>query len=212
MILQSLALWLPIAYLFGGIPTGVLLARAKGIDLRRVGSGNIGATNATRALGPKWGFVVFAFDALKASFPVFLAGRAWAMGGRPDVDVQLALIAVVAVLGHIFPIYLRFRGGKGVACALGVFLALDPAVALAALLMYGQGLWLTRTSAVGSLTAVSSIAMALMLGDRPASQQVLGVVVAAIIWWRHIENVKRVIADAKSRKASRTTAEIDERP
>lgn len=210
-ILQSPALWLPIAYLLGGIPTGVVLARAKGVDLRRVGSGNIGATNATRALGTKWGLVVFALDALKAAAPVFLAGRAWALGQRPDADVLLAWVAMVAVLGHIFPAYLRFRGGKGVACALGVFLALDPAVALAALVMYVQGLWLTRTSAVGSLTAVSAIALCLVLSDRPVSQQLLGVAMAVVIWWRHVDNVKRVVADAKARKASTTTSRSEGR-
>jgi len=179
---------------------GVLVAGLRGIDLRKVGSGNIGATNATRALGKKLGFVVFGLDALKAALPVFLASRSWALGGRPDQEVWVCVVAFAAVIGHVFPIYLRFRGGKGVACALGVFLAIDPAVALASLLMYGQGLFLTRTSAVGSLTAVSSIAMALLLGARPVPQQILGLVIATLIWWRHVGNIKRLVSDAKARK------------
>lgn len=208
-LLQSPLWWIVFAYFLGGIPMGVLVARAKGIDLRRIGSGNIGATNATRALGAKLGLSVFGLDALKAALPVFLAGRGWAMGARPDVEPWLAAVAFAAVMGHIFPVYLRFRGGKGVACALGVFLSLDPAVALAALVMYLQGLWLTRTSAVGSLTAVSAIVMSLLLGERPESQQALGVVVAAVIWWRHASNIKQLVSEAKARKAaaSRTNAE-----
>lgn len=210
-LLQSPLWWIVFAYFLGGIPMGVLVARVKGIDLRRVGSGNIGATNATRALGAKLGLCVFGLDALKAALPVFLAGRGWALGTHPDAEPWLAGVAFAAVMGHIFPLYLRFRGGKGVACALGVFLSLDPAVALAALVMYVQGLWLTRTSAVGSLTAVSAIAMSLLLGDRPESQQALGVVVAAVIWWRHASNIRQLVSEAKARKLAANRPDVDGR-
>lgn len=199
-VAQSVVAWTALAYLVGAIPMGVLLARAKGIDLRKVGSGNIGATNAARALGGKLGLVVFVLDALKAALPVWLASRSWALGDGIDAHVGLALVAFAAVVGHIFPVYLGFRGGKGVACAFGVFLALDPPVAGAALLLYAQGLWLTRTSAIGSLTAVTALTVCVLIADRPRPEQMLALAVAALIWVRHRENVRRLIANAKERK------------
>lgn len=193
--------WTILGYLVGAIPTGVILARLRGIDLRTVGSGNIGATNAARALGTKLGLVVFVLDAGKAALPVWLASLA--LGTGPESRWGLALVAMAAVLGHIFPIYLRFRGGKGVACALGIFLALDPPVALAAVIMYAQGIWLTRTSAVGSLTAVTAITIAVIIAGKPVPYQVLAVAAGAIIWLRHTSNIRQLLAEAKARKAAR---------
>lgn len=198
---HSLVPWLVIAYLVGSIPTGVLLAHAKGIDLRKVGSGNIGATNAARALGARWGVVVLVLDAIKSAFPVALASQPWALGSLPEPEPALACVAFTAVLGHIFPLYLRFRGGKGVACGLGIFVALDPPIALVAIAMYVQGLWLTRISAVGSLTAVSSIVGCVLIADKPVPYQVLAVVTAALIWSRHTENIRSLLAEAKQRKS-----------
>ncbi len=199
-LLDSAPAWWVAAYLMGAIPVGVLLARAKGIDLRTVGSGNIGATNAARALGTKLGLVVFALDVLKAAAPVWLASASWALGQREDPTWPLAGVAFMAVVGHIFPVYLRFKGGKGVACGLGIFLALDPPVALAAMVMYAQGLFLTRTSAVGSLTAVTSICLCMMIADKPTAYVAASVASAALIWVRHISNIKTLISDAKAHK------------
>ena len=195
---HSVAAWTALAYFIAAIPTGVLVARAKGIDLRKVGSGNIGATNASRALGSKLGVLVLALDIFKAALPVWLAMRPTALG--PDAEIGLALVAFAAVIGHIFPIYLGFRGGKGVACALGIFVALDPAVALAALLMYVQGLLLTRTSAIGSLTAVTAMTACMFIADKPRPYQLLSLAVAVVIWVRHTSNVKGLVEEAKARK------------
>lgn len=204
--LQSAPAWWLVAYLMGAIPVGVVLARAKGIDLRKVGSGNIGATNAARALGTKLGLVVFALDVLKAATPVWLASSSWALGQLDDPTWPLAGVAFMAVVGHIFPVYLRFRGGKGVACGLGIFLALDPPVAFAAMFMYAQGLVLTRTSAVGSLTAVSSICLCMLIADKPSAYVAAAVASCALIWFRHISNIKGLMAEAKARKAAAKTA------
>lgn len=206
-LLQSAPAWWIAAYLMGAVPMGVLLARAKGIDLRTVGSGNIGATNAARALGTKLGLVVFALDVLKAATPVWLASSSWALGGLDDPTWPLAGVAFMAVVGHIFPVYLRFRGGKGVACGLGIFLALDPPVALAAMVMYAQGLILTRTSAVGSLTAVTSICLCMLIADKPAAYTTAALASAALIWLRHTSNIKGLIADAKARKRAQNSGE-----
>ena len=110
------------AFLLGSIPFGVLLARRRGVDLKKVGSGNIGATNAARALGKKAGGVVLLLDTLKAFVPTLLAAR-WLAPGRPELAAATGFAAFV---GHIYSPWLRFRGGKGVACALGAFLALAP--------------------------------------------------------------------------------------
>jgi glycerol-3-phosphate acyltransferase PlsY len=204
---QNAVAWVVFAYLVGGIPTGVLLARARGIDLRKVGSGNIGATNAARALGAKLGLLVFALDLGKAALPIWLARQPWALGDGPAAQVAVAAAGFAAILGHIFPVYLRFRGGKGVACGFGVFLALDPPVAFAAIFMYVQGIWLTRTSAIGSLTAVSAITLCVVIAERPMPEQVLSVAAAALIWLRHASNVRQLVADAKERKrGARTTS------
>ncbi len=201
---HSTAVWVGLAYFVAAIPTGVLIARLRGVDLRKLGSGNIGATNAGRVLGAKLGVLVLVLDAIKAATPIWLASSSWALGDAAEFG--LACVGLAAVVGHIFPVYLRFRGGKGVACALGVFLALDPPVALAAVLMYGQGVWLTRISAVGSLTAVTSITVCLWIADRPWPYQVLALATAVIIWVRHISNIRGMLADARARKR---TAEPD---
>lgn len=202
---HSFYLWVIIAYLVGAIPMGVLLARLKGIDLASVGSGNIGATNAARALGTKLGLLVFVLDAGKAALPVWLAAQSWALHSDDALllNSQLALIAFATVVGHVFPVYLRLRGGKGVACGLGIFIALDPAVAVGAMVMYVQGLWLTRTSAVGSLTAVTAICVCVVIADKPLPFQVLSLAAAALIWARHTSNIRTLIADAKARKQKR---------
>jgi glycerol-3-phosphate acyltransferase PlsY len=186
------ALWLAAAYLVGGVPVGLLIARARGVDLRAVGSGNIGATNAVRALGGEAGALVFALDFMKAAAPVWLASRSWALGARPDGAIWIAAVGLAAVLGHVFPVYLRFRGGKGVACALGIFAVLEPAAALCCLVLYGQTLALTRVSAIGSLTGVSALTLFVWAADRPFPHRALAVAVAVLIWARHRENLKKL--------------------
>lgn len=197
--------WVIAAYLIAAIPVGVVLGRLRGVDIRAVGSGNIGATNAARALGARLGMVVLVLDVAKAALPVVLARQPFALG--PHDAAGLAAVAMAAVLGHIFPVYLGFRGGKGVACALGVFVALDPPVALGALVMYVQTLVLTRTSAVGSLTAVTSMTITLFLmSDVPRPYQWLSLGIAAVIWVRHTSNVRGLVAEAKARKRAASGA------
>lgn len=196
--------WVIVAYFFAAIPVGLVAGRLKGIDIRTIGSGNIGATNATRALGAKLGMLVLLLDVGKAALPVVVAQESWALGA--DNHMGIAAVGLAAVLGHIFPIYLGFRGGKGVACALGVFLAVDPAVAAGALVMYLHGLVLTRTSAIGSLTAVTSMAVAVVLADKEPAYQALTMAIAAVIWVRHTDNVRGLVAEAKARKKAAADA------
>lgn len=197
--------WVIAAYLLGAIPVGVLLGRLKGVEIRDVGSGNIGATNASRALGLRLGLVVLMLDVIKAALPVVLARQDFALG--PDHHAGLAAVAMAAVLGHIFPVYLGFRGGKGVACALGVFMAIDLPVAGAALVLYLQTIALTRTSALGSLTAVTAITLIVFVADRPGPYQLLAAGIAVVIWVRHTSNIRGIIDTAKARKRARQAQE-----
>ncbi|MEM7159984.1 MAG: glycerol-3-phosphate acyltransferase [Myxococcota bacterium] len=197
-LVHHVAVWVVAAYAFAAIPVGLVVGKLRGIDIRSIGSGNIGATNATRALGPRLGMLVLALDVAKAAMPVVVARQSFALGASDPWPI--AAVGLAAVLGHIFPIYLGFRGGKGVACALGVFLAVDPPVALGALIMYVHGLVLTRTSAIGSLTAVTSMSVAVVLADKPLAYQALTLAIAAVIWIRHTSNVRGLVAEAKARK------------
>jgi glycerol-3-phosphate acyltransferase PlsY len=191
--ISELLAWMLGAYLLAGIPVGLLIGRARGVDLREVGSGNIGATNAVRAMGRRWGLLVFALDVAKAALPVALASTRFAD------PTSIAWISLAAILGHVFPIYLRFRGGKGVACALGVFLVLAPKAALIGLLVYLQTLWLTKISAVGSLTAALVIvAMTWIDGSVPFPYVVLAAGLAGLIWERHRPNLAQLFAQRRA--------------
>ena len=199
-VLGNVTLWIVFAYLVGAIPTGVVVARLKGVNLQQAGSGNIGATNAGRVLGTKLGILVLVLDALKAATPLWLAMQAAAFGSVDSAESKLAWVGLAAVVGHIFPVYLRFHGGKGVACALGVFVALDPPVALAALVIYGQTIWLSRVSALGSLTAVTSITLSLWIAERSVPYQLLALATAVLIWSRHTDNIVGMRDEARRRR------------
>jgi glycerol-3-phosphate acyltransferase PlsY len=199
----ELLVWMLGAYLVAGIPVGLLIGLARGVDLRASGSGNIGATNAVRALGKRLGLLVFALDVIKAAVPV--AAAVHRFGDYPDGPTSIALISAAAILGHVFPIYLKFAGGKGVSCAFGVFLVLAPKAALIGLLVYLQTLWLTRISAIGSLTAALVIVGAAWLDPSvPFAYVVLAAGLAGLIWERHRQNLERVLTlarEAREREA-----------
>ncbi len=175
-----------LAYLFGSIPGGVLVARLYRVDLRQVGSGNIGATNVQRALG--WGpaIVVALFDIFKGGIAVWIARLAgvegWLLGG----------VAVAAVLGHNFPVTLRFSGGKGVATSLGTLFFLDPEVAAYAAVIGLVVVALTRFVSAGSLTgAVAAVVLAYALG-RPGWELATLALMAAMIFLTHRHNLVRL--------------------
>ena len=174
-------------YLVGSFPTGVLIARARGIDLRKVGSGNIGATNVGRALGKRWAIAVLIVDAGKAYGPVLLARR---LGAGPWTT---AAVGLSAILGHSFSVFLRGRGGKGVATSLGGALALAPVPALGALGVYVVLVAALRISSVGSLAGVSAFPLLVwLLGRREPAVIAFGIGAAALVIVRHKDNLKRL--------------------
>jgi glycerol-3-phosphate acyltransferase PlsY len=179
-------------YLAGSIPFGVLLARlVAGVDVRTVGSGNIGASNVARAAGKKVGIVVLLLDALKAVLPM-LATRA-ILAGDPAANSWATLVGLAAFLGHIFPVWLGFKGGKGVATALGVFAVLAPYVTLVAVVAFVITFALTRVPAVGSLvgTAVCTVGVFVVNGASSVLSWA-AVLVAALVTWRHRSNLARL--------------------
>lgn len=175
------------AFLLGSIPTGVLVARRRGVDLGRVGSGNIGASNVGRALGRRWAVLVLLADAAKGLAPVLAAraldGPAWLP----------AAVGVAAVAGHVFSIFLRGRGGKGVATSLGAALALAPVPALACFAIYAVLYAAFRISSVGSLAGVIAFPILLWaLGPRDAHALAFGIAVALLVVVRHKDNIRRL--------------------
>jgi glycerol-3-phosphate acyltransferase PlsY len=186
MPLQELFLTL-CAYLLGSVPTGLLLARAfGGVDIRTKGSGNIGATNVYRTLGRTVGILTLAGDCLKGMIPV-LAAKALELP-----DIWIAAVGVAAFLGHIFPVFLGFKGGKGVATALGVFLAASPLAVLAALGVFIIVLVLWRFVSLASITAAAFMPALTALIDKKPMIVGMSMCIAAIVILKHRDNIKRL--------------------
>jgi glycerol-3-phosphate acyltransferase PlsY len=185
--LSVLLLWAVIGYGLGSIPFGMVLARVMGLgNLREIGSGNIGATNVLRTGNKAAAALTLLLDGAKGAVAVLLA-RAYAGGDA----VQLA--ALMALLGHCYPVWLGFRGGKGVATFLGVMLALAWPVGVACCLTWLVAAKLSRISSMGALVAAaSSVIWVLLLGYGGAL--VLMVLLTALIFWRHRENIARISA------------------
>ena len=195
-----------VAYLLGAIPFGYIITRAaKGIDIRTVGSGNIGATNVGRVLGRRYFFLVLALDLLKGWIPTL--GFPWLLRrsfGFVPVDLPV-LIGLAAILGHTFPIYLRFRGGKGVATSLGVILALDPASCAVAAIVFGAVLLTTRYMSLASIVGGVGFAAAHLIGQsEPLNREhiamsLFSIAVVALLLVRHRSNLARIRAGTESR-------------
>ena len=188
---------LVLAYLFGSIPAGVLVARTYGVDIRKVGSGNIGATNVLRTLG--WGpaLVVAFFDVFKGGIAVLIARASgledWLLGG----------VALAAILGHNYSLFLGFKGGKGVATSFGTLLFLDPILALWTFPIGVSVMLITRYVSAGSMAgSVAATVLALALG-RPPWEVATVFLMAALIFWTHRENLKRLWEGTERRLGER---------
>lgn len=197
---MTIALWLVASYLLGATPTAYLAGRlARGIDLREHGSKNLGATNVFRVLGWRWAIPVALIDVAKGAIPVALFGR-WAAGG-PWLSVAFG---IAAVLGHVFSPYMHFKGGKGVATALGVFVALAPLAVLIAIPVWGGSLWLTGYVSLSSLLAAASFPLWVRLTAPGAvSAFWASVALAVLIVYSHRANVQRLLAGTENRFRTR---------
>ena len=182
------------AYLLGSIPTGLLLARAFGVDIRTAGSGNIGATNVYRTLGKKVGIMTLMGDCLKGMLPVLAA---YNLFGFP-VE-WIALTGLAAFLGHVYTVFLRFKGGKGVATALGVFLAISPLSVLAAMAIFAFVLWKWRYVSLASITAAAAIPLILTLVDQRRVIVLMSIIIGAIVIAKHRDNISRLRSGTENR-------------
>ena len=192
---MSPAVLVLLGYLAGSVPFGVLLTRwVRGVDVRQGGSGNIGATNVTRVAGKKLGAVVLLLDALKGALAVLLAQHLVPEAPRLHVAVGLA-----AFLGHVYPVWLRLKGGKGVATALGVLGVLVPLAALAGALVYAGLVAAWRVSSVGSLAGgVTAVAVATLTAPAP-EYAALSALLFALILWTHRGNILRLLRRTERR-------------
>ena len=185
------------AYLIGSIPFALILSRWWGADLRRVGSGNLGAANVMRASGVSAGVLVAALDMAKGAASVWIAARV------SDGAELPAAAGLAAILGHIYPIWLRFRGGKGVATACGVFSVLTPLAVPPALAIFAGAVWLTKYISLGSVLASIALPPILYALGSPAPAVIAGAAAAILIAFRHRSNVLRVWAGTERRVGAR---------
>ena len=196
MASSTILLVFSVGYLLGSISFAVIVARSKGVDILKFGSGNPGATNVTRALGSGFGKLVFVLDALKG----FIAAG-WPFVFLGESGLALAIIGLIAsIVGHSFSIFLRFRGGKGVATAMGGLLAVMPWVLLIGVLVWGLVFLASRMVALASiLFALSLSVSAFCFFGIKDPRFVLGLMLSVIIIIRHHANIRRMLVGSENR-------------
>ncbi len=200
------------AYLLGSVPFGVMIAKAHGKDLRRIGSGNIGATNVARALGRRWAYICFLLDVLKGLVPMLVVRALVEMPSpTPGLLFLWLLVGCAAILGHIFPVYLKFKGGKGVATSLGVAFGLWPYYTICAFFAFVIWVGVTliwRYVSLASITASVAfplvLVLAIVLIPRWDFGNLWPLLIAAtaiplMVIIRHRENIKRLIAGTENK-------------
>ena len=188
-----------VAYLVGSIPFGYLIAKANGIDIRQHGSGNIGATNVLRTLGKKWGITCFACDFLKGLFSVWIA-----LGLSGGSSFAGIIGAVACIIGHSFPIWLKFKGGKGVATSGGALFALLPVTALLLLVVWAIVFYATRYVSLASIAVAVALPIIVLISwltgmgaDFPLF--LFALIVGTLVVWRHRSNISRLMNGTENR-------------
>jgi glycerol-3-phosphate acyltransferase PlsY len=191
-----------LAYLLGSMPFGYWVARARGVDIQKVGSGNIGATNVLRALGPRAAVPVLTMDVLKGFFGAGLASwTALAMGGSPSLGAVAGGLAAFA--GHNWSFLLRFTGGRGVATGAGAALYIMPGAVALGLVVVVVTVALTRYVSLGSLLGAASVATYALLGGFTVEEKIFAVLAAAVIVYKHRPNIGRLLAGTESKFGQR---------
>ena|SRR5919198_4446966 len=184
------------AYLSGSIPTGYIVGWLVGVDVRKTGSGNIGATNVTRVLGKKQGLLTLIADIAKGFMPVFVAVQ------LHSSVTATAFVAVAAFLGHLYPIFLKFKGGKGVATALGAFLGVAPIASLILIALFAAIVLSSRIVSLSSMIAAAAAPVVLWFFSYPLVLIGMSAFFAAMIIVRHRTNIKRLLAGTEPKLGS----------
>jgi glycerol-3-phosphate acyltransferase PlsY len=186
--------WILIGYAVGSVPFAFLLARRAGIDVRVAGSGNVGAANVLRTSGAHLGVAVMALDITKGIAAVLAAQAA---GSLPSA----AAAGAAAIVGHIYPVWLRFHGGKGVAVAAGVFSVLAPVATVAAAAVFLSTVWATRVISLGSVAATVTLPSIAWIAGAPPSVLIAALGTGALIVFRHRANIRRIVKGTEHRVA-----------
>ncbi len=184
-------LLLLVSYLVGAIPFGLLIGKYAGVDVRQEGSRNIGATNVSRLLGKKLGILTLVCDVAKGYLPMFVASLV--LPESESETLWISLCGILAVVGHMFPVYLGFKGGKGVATGLGVFLFLSPLAIIISLFVFVGAVTLTGFVSLGSLLSSAFIPLWIWLLNGQAITIYTAIGVAVLIWVKHYENIGRLL-------------------
>ncbi len=184
-MIYLLVLW---SFLVGSIPVGLIVAKLKGVDLRKVGSGNIGATNVLRAMGKKPALITLAGDMLKGLIPVFISGYIL------DDPLYSGIVGLAAILGHDFSIFLKFRGGKGVATSIGVILAYSPLVSVLTVLVWIIVVFMTRYSSMGAIVSFMLLPLNIYVFDYSNERFLISIFITLLILFKHRENIGRLLS------------------
>jgi len=187
-----------LAYVLGSIPFGLIIARIFNIDIRRHGSGNIGATNVFRTMGPVAGIIVFTLDLLKGTLPVYLAAQ---ITNNPWLII---LAGLAAVLGHTYSVFMKFKGGRGAATGLGILLGVVPEIFAGALIMVILIILITRYVSLASISTPPVVTLALILLNKPLPYTIVAGLITVLIIVRHIPNIKRLVQGTERKIGEKT--------
>lgn len=191
-----------LGYLIGAIPFGAIISRFHRIDIQKVGSGNIGATNVFRNLGPVAGITVFILDAAKGAVPIYLAQLLLPQALSYKYWI-FVLVGAAAIMGHMYPVYLRFKGGKGGATGLGVLMGLMPDISLIALVAFLIVLFISRFVSVSTITAAVAVLVAIWLTSKPGEYLIVTIIIVIFIIYKHIPNIKRLLSGTEPKIGKR---------
>lgn len=201
MLMEAMVVWgscLIAAYLGGAIPFGYIVGRMRGVDIRTVGSKNIGATNVYRSVGHGWGLLVFACDFAKGVLPALICSLCFSGRGAEFANLPLCA-GVASVIGHTLTVFMRFRGGKGVATAFGVFMALAPYPSLIAFGVFVFTVWLSHYISLGSILAAITLGITVWLFPATIALRVVAGLIALFVILKHRSNISRIINGCENR-------------
>ena len=191
---MTVAAWLIGAYLIGAIPFGFLIGKMRGVDVRTVGSKNLGATNVYRTVGHKWGFLAFFCDFLKGFLPTLAASSLFPHPSSLPVFVGLA-----TVIGHTLTVFMKFRGGKGVATAFGMMVALATYPTLLAFAVFVVTVWLSHYISLGSILAAATLGVLVWFFPCLLAVRIIAVLVAVFVIVKHKSNIQRLVKGCENK-------------
>ena len=192
--------WILGAYLVGSIPFGYLIGRMRGVDVRTVGSKNIGATNVYRTVGHKWGFLAFFCDFLKGFLPAFFSSLYVSnLSNASNLSNLPVLVGLACVIGHTLTVFMKFKGGKGVATAFGMMVALATYPALLAFAVFVVTVWLSHYISLGSMLAAVALAVLVWLFPCLLGMRVIAALIAVFVVYKHKSNIQRLMKGCENK-------------